>query len=301
MDRELFRSEGHIPYDVTLSPGGRYASFLEVVTIAGTAQQRLMVIDGSGHPVRGLVQSTLHNDRGLVDYTWCCDSMHLAVITGPVGESSRPIPESLHVIDVRTGATETVDGIPRPLQVSWAPFDSSLYILSAPGAEFRGKPGPVTRPVYRYHVPTRRVSRTTHRGIYFSEDGKYYVNKGYHEGEGFWLYRTADDREVTQQLKVARHHLGADAMWAPGTDHTLVVVEKPPPQTDQERQPGGTISRGPPASRVKPDRWNLLVDAQNGRVIERFQGDIAAGWATNARMLAVERRRGIELVPGRRP
>ncbi len=87
----------------------------------------------------------------------------------------------------------------------------------------------------------------------------------------------------------------------PGADHVLIFTEKPPPQAPKVRQPGdrrfvGTETRAP---RVFPDRWNVTVDAETGRVINRFQGDIGAGWKTNARALPVERRAGVELLPPR--
>ena len=44
----------------------------------------------------------------------------------------------------------------------------------------------------------------------------------------------------------------------------------------------------------------IAVDAETGRIIDRFQGDIGAGWKTNASALVVERRTGVELVRPRR-
>ena len=82
----------------------------------------------------------------------------------------------------------------------------------------------------------------------------------------------------------------------PGGGHVLIFMEKPAPQAPRPGQLGDTLRRiDPRMPRVYPDRWNLAVDAETGRVIERFQGDIAVGWKTNAPALPVERRRGVEL------
>jgi len=144
-----------------------------------------------------------------------------------------------------------------------------------------------------------------HRGIFFSPDGKYYFDAGVYEtsGRSFQLFRTADDQDVTARLAVARHHLSPEGGWTPGADHVLVFIEKPAPQPPKPPTPGERVVLvpGPPRPRVYPDRWNVTVDAETGRVISRFQGDVRAGWKTNAPSLPVERRGGVELIPGRRP
>lgn len=142
-------------------------------------------------------------------------------------------------------------------------------------------------------------------GVFFSPDGRYYFDTGVYEASGsFRLYRTANDQDVTAQLAVPRHHLGPEGGWMPGSDHVLVFIEKPPPRKPGPPETGDT-ARGFRGARrmpqVYPDRWNLTVDAETGQVIDRFQGDLGAGWKTNAAALPVERRTGIALVPARRP
>src|SRR6266516_672455 len=184
-DREVYRSDGDIPFQVALSPDGDRVAFIEVVGPVGARKQRLVVTDLSGRSVRVLGESGLYGERGVRDYTWCCSSAKLAIITGVVGEAVRPVAESLYVVDVQAGAEQFIEGVPRPLQVAWAAFDSSLYIKCAPPPEARGKPGDPASPVYRYHVPSGRLSRTTHRGIFFSPDGNYYFDVRWAEDSGF--------------------------------------------------------------------------------------------------------------------
>ena len=307
-DREVYRSEGLIPFEATVSPDARYASFLEVVRPVGHPKRRLVVIElVSGQTVRVLGESATHAPRGIREYTWCCDADQLVVIVGPVGEPGFPgesttLAAGVLVIDVRTGSEVRIEGVWRPQQVHWAAFDSSLYIKGAPQVA-PGTRGPVAWPVYRYHVPSGRLSLTTHRGVFFSPDGKYYFDTGVYEASGrFQLYRTADDQEVTAQLAIAHHHLGPEGGWLPGAEHALVFIEKPAPRKAEPPHRGDTarlMDRRAP--QLYPDRWNLAVDAENGRVIERFQGDLKIGWRTNAPALPVERRAGVELLRPQRP
>ena len=70
-------------------------------------------------------------------------------------------------------------------------------------------------------------------------------------------------------------------------------------QNRGRRKPPQLMDRNVP--QLYPDRWNVAVDAETGRVIERFQGDIGAGWKTNSRALPVEGHGGVELVQLRGP
>jgi len=308
MDREIYRSEGDIFDHVALSPGGRYVAFREVVGPGGARKQRLVVVELSSREVRRYGESSIYAVRGIREYVWCCGPNTLAIVTGQLSDEggtgkSTTLPHGLSLVDVRTGGAMPIKGLRFPLQMHWAAFDGSLYIKDSPDA-VPGARGPTVYPVYRYHVPTRVLSRTTRRGIFFSPDGKYYFDSGVSEAwGGFQLYRTTDDQDVTARLAVARHHLGPEGGWMPGADHVLLFIEKPAPKPPKAPQPSDTLVRmsGPPRPRVFPDRWNLAVDAETGRVIDRFQGDVGVGWKTNAPALPIERRTGVELLPARRP
>lgn len=307
-DREVYRSEGHIPYEVTLSADGRYLAFIEVVSQTGAGSRRLTVIDRAGQIVSLLGTSAVYAPRVVREYVWCCGPDTLAIITGGLGDEggsgeSTTLPYGLSLVDVRTSLASPIEGLRFPLQVSWAPFDSSLYIKDSPQIT-PGARGPLTFPVYRYHVPTRTLSATSRRGVFFSPDGKYYFDTGIGEGSRrLTLYRAVDDEDITPQLALPQQHLGPEGGWVAGASHALVFMEKPAPQTVKpsqrdERRFVRERSRSP---QVYADRWNVIVDAETGRVIDRFQGDIGVGWKTNVRALPVERRTGVELVPLRRP
>ena len=296
--REIYRSEGQIADQVAVSPDGRYVAFAEVVGSEPAAEGRLTLLALSGQVVRTIKSA---ENRGLRNYVWCCDSDRIAVITGSSREDPAFRPETLHIVDVRTGEEKNVESIWRPLQAAWAAFDSSLYIKGAPPPEARGKPGGQW-PVYRYHAPSGRLSTTTHRGIFFSPDGSYYFDPSV-EGAPFRLYRTIDDQDVTATLTLPSEQVrwGPEFGWMPGADHALLFLDRPPRVPLRPGQPRAPPRRlDPNVPQVYPDRWNLALDAETGRIIDRFQGDIGAGWKTNASALVVERRTGVELVRPRR-
>src|SRR5574341_2428084 len=267
LDRDIYRSEGHLPDPLTVSPDGRYVAFIEVVSQVGDGKRRLTIIDPSGRVVRFLGESSIYAVRGIREYVWCCGPDKLAVITGGLSDEggsgeSTMLPHGLSLIDVGTGAATAIAGLRFPLQISWAAFDSSLYIKDSPEAA-PGARGPIAWPIYRYHAPTGGLSRTAHLGFFFSPDGKYYFDTGVSEGSGrFQLFRTADDQQITARLAIAHHHLGAEGGWISGANHALVFVEKPTPQPPKPPTPGERVlpERGPPRPRVYPDRWNLAMD-----------------------------------------
>ena len=304
-DREIYVSQGHIPYGLGVSQSGQYVSFIEVDG-AGT-KQRLVIIELSGRTVRVLGESAIHAPRGIRAHLWCCGLDKLAIIVGSVGEAGAPgeatmLPAGVSVVDVRTGADVLIEGVWRPQQLHWAAFDTSLYIKGAPQVP-PGTRGPVTWPVYRYHVPTGRLSLTTHRGGSLSPDGKYYFDRRSEPGL-FRVYRTADDDDVTKILSVPADQVqwGYEHGWMPGADHALIFIPGSPPpgpKPGQRRKPPQRMD--PNVPQLYPDRWNVAVDAETGRVIARFQGDIGAGWKTNSRALPVEGHGGVELVQLRGP
>lgn len=303
-DRDVYRSEGDIPFDAAVSPDGRYASFLEVVGSAGQARQRIVVLDLQDDAVRTIGQSAIHAPRGIRTFLWCCGPGLAALVAGAVGEpgvdgEATTLPPGLSILDVRTGAVTRIEGVRGPQQIHWAQFDSSLYIKGAPPPEAAGTPSGAVRPIYRYHVPTKTLSVTSHSGVFFSPDGKYYFDTGVKEASGsFRLFRTADDREVTATLAVPPHQLSPEGGWMPGAKHALIFIERPPPRRRTPPQRGDTTEMvGLKSSRINPDRWNLVVDAETGRRVARLQGDTRAGWRTNAQLLPVERRLGVDLAP----
>ncbi len=293
-DREVYRSDGTVMDEVVLSPTGNEIAFFEVT---GTGRGQIVIIDVSGR----MVHAEKVVDRALWQYSWCCGSGKIAILTGGTSEDTRVKPESLYVVDVRTGTRVQIAGIGRIHRIHWASFDSSLYIKGFPPTGSRGQAS--LPPVYRYLPSSGRLSLTTHRGIVFSPDGLYYFDPSV-EGSEARVYRTSDDQDVTQRLALPHHQIerGPEFGWMPGAGHVLLFIERPP---RPERQPGEPrlplrlMDRNTP--QLYPDRWNLAVDAETGRVIDRFQGDLGAGWKTNAAALPVERRTGIDLVRARRP
>ena len=285
-NRAIFRSDGHIPGDVDVSPEGEYASFVEAFTInPGVVRNRLVVIDGRGAVVRAI------ENRPVGTYAWCCGKGNVAIITGPPSEDGDIgfVPEGLYLIDVTTGAERHLEGVVGfPYQLHWSPVDSSLYIKTLPT--------PSGGKVYRYDPRTQLLVLTPHKGLFFSPDGLYYYD-WFTQGFGFRVYRAADDLEVTGDLAA---QVGPEVRWMPGAGHVLVFNEKPAPRPPKTGGPG-RVELTDRMQRVSPDRWNRAVDAETKRVVVRFQGNMMAGWRTNAPLLPIEGRTGVELIPPRRP
>ena len=294
-DKDVYRSDGTILGEVTLSPDGRLIALVEVVGDEPRPEKRLVVLDVAGRVVRTI------SDKPIVRYAWCGVSRMALILGGGVDEGVGFMPKGVSLVDVLTGLEQHLEGIALPYQLYWASFDSSLYIK---GFAPRGARGAAALPpVYRYHAPTGRLTLTTHRGTFFSPDGLYYFDPSV-EGSEFRLYRASDDHDVTGGLQLSgeRGKEGPEFGWMPGAGHALLFVDRPARPEPRPGQPRGSFRRtGRNVPQVYPDRWNLVVDAETGRVVDRFQGDLGAGWKTNGAVLPVERRTGVQLIPSRRP
>jgi len=274
-----------------------FVEFLKGQT-AGSVKQ-LVILDLAGQVPRNIKSEEGRRIRG---YVWCCGAGKMAILRGSSREDPTFRPETLSVVDVSTGDEEPVPGVWRPYQMQWAVFDSSLYVkaLPPPGAPSGANADFL---IYRYHVPTRQLSLTSRHGVFFSPDGLYYFDAAVGE-PGFRVFRSADDKDITSTLLPPddKGALRPTGDWMPGAGHVLLFIEAEQHPVQPGRAPRGRPvridSRTP---QVYPDRWNRAVDAESGRVIERFQGDVGAGWKTNARELPVERRVGVELVRPRGP
>ncbi len=294
-DRDIYRSDGTIPGEVTLSPDGRYIALIEVVGQERHPEKRLVILDLSGKIVRTIA------DKPIARHSWCGGGRIAVILGRDVEEGIGFMPEGVSVVDVLTGVEQRLEGVALPYQMHWAQFDSSLYIMAFSP---RGARGPAAvPPVYRYHAPTGNLSLTTRRGVFFSPDGLYYYDPSV-EGSGLRLYRTSDNQDVTEHLQLPRERVrdGPEFGWMPSTGHALLFIDRTPRPEQQPGQPRESFRpMGRNVPQVYPDRWNLVVDAETGQVVDRLQGDLGAGWKTNAAALPVERRSGIDLIPPRRP
>lgn len=294
-DRDIYRSDGSIVGDVTISTDGQYISLMEVVGEERRPVKRLVILDLSGRIVRTIA------DKPIARHTWCCAGRIAVIVGRAVEEGIGFMPEGVSVVDVQTGSEQRLEGVALPYQMHWASFDSSLYIMAFPP---RGARGPAAvPPVYRYHAPSGNLSLTTRRGVFFSPDGLYYYNPSV-EGSGFGLYQTSNDQDVTARLQLPRERVadGPEFGWMPSTGHALLFIDRARPAEPEPAQPPPSFRLGDRnLPHVYPDRWNLVVNAETGSVVDRFQGDLGAGWKTNAAALPVERRTGIDLIPPWRP
>lgn len=290
----VYTSDGYVR-SLSVSPDGKYLSFIETTQGPNGRERSFVVMRPSGLLVRRMPLNDIQR------YVWCCGEGNIAVVTGPDYEGGIGfLPQHARLIDVETGAERKLLSIRQPFQLHWAAFDSSLYIKS-----FYPQPdGPA---VYRYDATTRELSATSRKGVFFSPDGQYYFDPSV-EGSQFRLYRATGDSEITEGLELPPQQVrwGPEGGWMPGGGHFLVFLERKPPLPSKALQRGeeraNLVRVDPSAPKVNPDRWNLLVDAETGKIVRRFQGDIGAGWSTNAPALpVVTRGQVVELIAGTRP
>jgi hypothetical protein len=226
-------------------------------------------------------------EKNVQRFTFCCGPDKLALVLGETREGGEFgfTPEAALVVDIRTGEETPVD-VPAPYGLSWASFDSSLYIQSRPSE------GPV---VYRYEPGSGSLSVTSHRGVQFSPDGKYYLDDP--SEDRFRLYRSDDDRDVTTNLPTRFRGFWSTG-WVPGAGHILVFSEADAPSPPRKLAPPAGRRRDVVISGT-PDRRHLrnyFVDAETGQVIDTSRGEWLRGWSTNANAVLVSAQEGIRLL-----
>ncbi len=243
--------------DLTVSPDGRRLALLEIdagivegVNYRIPPRSELVILDASG--------TLLHRvARDVQRYVWCGTSC-LAGILGTEDETDlgfRPI--GAFVLDLATGDSSPLPGPPYPSQLTWAAFDSSVYLRYS---------GPR---IVRYHLATRSLHETTHRDLHFSTDGKFYLHFPSEPGERPRLYEAESDREVSANELLAQ---GTPVRWLPsGGAHLLIRREGAGRKLPDDR------NQGPPRAVLLPagpsgDLEYVIYDVGIHRPVKTFKG-----------------------------
>src|SRR5438552_1764521 len=210
--RLLYKRSQWFSKDVSVSPDGRHVAFVQFdpgieggINVRLSQEVGLAILDTAGSIVYRI-------DAGVVRYAWC-GPMCVAYLRGGSDESD----QGFHVtgagiVDISTGAVEPLPGPPWPHALAYASFDSSIYLVYSTAA---GEPE-----LRRFDSSSHDVLPSSHKGMSFSEDGRFYLSYSDSPRLRRRLYETQTDEEITTP---DLESIGVAERWLPsGGSHLLV-------------------------------------------------------------------------------
>ena len=214
-------------------------------------QYYLEIVDSSARKEIVLFKNAFEN-------SFSPDGKSIAFAEKYPGETGSPIPPGyqggLWVYDFKSKAKTRIDtlgvnpeGDYRPQDLNWSEHDGNIYYTNYDK-------------VFRYDPRTGKGTITSHKGIYFSPDGKYYAIAAWEGGGG--ICRTSDDREMIEWEK-------------------LILVNSPEQYQDMafmfwsKKLNAGVFSVTVRDQKTKDNYFtNVIFDVGQGRVLGDFQGYI---------------------------
>jgi len=196
--------------------------------------------------------------RNAETYSFSPSGNSIAYTEDYSGETGYAIPAGyqggLWVYNFKTKAKKRIDtlgvnpeGDYRPQDLNWSEHDGNIYYTNYDK-------------VFRYDPRTGKGTITSHKGIYFSPDGKYYAIAAWEGGGG--ICRTSDDREMIEWEK-------------------LILVNSPKQYQDMafmfwsKKLNAGVFSVTVRDQKTKDNYFtNVIFDVGQGRVLGDFQGYI---------------------------
>lgn len=178
--REIYHSLDVVG-EIVMSLGGTYVAGTEWST--ESREQSLFVITPEGDVVLKVT--------GVYRFSWAPDGESIAYIVGNYTEGGLGFtPSSIWIYQMKEAVARKLPCLGHDL--CWAEHDSNLYIWSIEPSK-----GDC---VYQYSLNDGQAIESTHKGINFSPDGKYYYAPQY-EGGPFRLFLTATDVEITDKVR----------------------------------------------------------------------------------------------------
>lgn len=212
------------------------------------AQPSLVVVDTSGTVL-------MRSPDSIQRYEWCGPTC-IAAITGVYAENEPGfIPSGLHILDLNTGRTRAIDGIPRPVAVRWVPAQNALYIRSA---ERTAPPR-----IYRYDLGSGVLVPTARRDLDFSPSGQYYLYRAL--GEPPELIDSNNDAAVPLTIAPNVDVEG----WLGGASDVLVAVKRSALVDSLRKHRLVRLQSELP----KEPKEYLLIDATTGATVRRVVGE----------------------------
>ncbi len=256
----------------------------------GPSQERIAVIEmraedrGVAHaPTNSLLVINPHGETvarvagNVQRYTWCGDHC-LAYIAGEYYEGGVGFkPTGAFVLNLDTREELPVPGLPAPYDLTWTPFDTSIYFKSigrAPGEN-----------VFRFSLSRGTVSVTPYRDFGFSPSGKYYLSM---RGEGrdtTQLYETRLNRPVSLP---DRRTFGEPSGWVFAEGSFLLLGRRAIGQNRDSMHKEIRVGQPPMAEYT-------IYDVESRRVNQRLSGEIPP-WARPRAVVPVVRGGRIDVI-----
>jgi|GEM_PF-6116092 len=159
----------------------RYTNAREIVTYY-YENQKLTLISAEGRFIRAI-------DR-VRRYVWSPDGARIAYITGNYTEDYPGFRTTgTWIMDLTSDTAQKI--CETGYEVEWARFDGNIYIDTY---DDRG--------VLRYDPRSSKLEPASYKGIYFSDDGKYYYAPS-REGTDFGLYSTESGENLIEGAAIA--------------------------------------------------------------------------------------------------
>lgn len=256
-------------WNLTVAPDQQRLAIIERERTSGpdaspSYRSELVVLDATGKVVRRV-------PRDVQRYVWC-GATCLAYIEGSYREGGLEfVPSGVaFVLELATGDERPLPGPTYPYGIRWAGFDSSLYLKNA------GREDGFA--IFRYHLPTGTLTRTSYLDFDFSPSGRYYVHWAGEANDRTTLLDRASNREVALPDPVS---VGTPARWLFAEGDYLLLVRH------ERLDPSSTR---PPRAMEK-----VVFDVSSRRVIRRIEGDIQP-WSAAPGVLPVVRGGRINLL-----
>lgn len=282
--QRIYQSSAWVALKLSMAPTGRLLGLLEVAAgvVRGTGyatlpRATLVIIDTAGSVVRRI-------DADVANYTWCGPTC-VAYISGPLQEflETEAVPTGVGIADVVSGHIDRLLGPPWPSGFAYSRFDSSLYLAYANGLERRLE-------VRRYDLATGSLTPTSHKGIAFSDDGKFYLSYSYPSESEVPSPPRVYDALTDAEVVLSAPAQGVPIRWLPsGGSHLLIRKASTPPARAPagpfQREPGRAVPSRTPAA--PPDVDFVVYDVQSRLIVRSLRAQFPS-WSAPSGVVPFE-------------
>lgn len=271
--RTIYRSTSWSINALSVGPGGDRIALLGWTegTVAGhdytvPPASELIVIDTTGHVIAPSVAQVQR-------YDWC-GARCIAFLTGQYEESHYGFsPQGVGVLDLATGKTRSLPSPTTPIGITWASFDSAVYVKNLPR---RGEAY-----IYRLDLARCALEPTELKDYLFSPTGRYYLEDG-----EFTDTLIVHDMRTNAPVDIEDFRRGAIVLgWVSAREDLLLAVKRPPPGPRPIGRPRIRV-RDP--NKIQPYVLYMVYDLNARRVRHSVVGHLK-DWPGSGKLRLVER------------